>query len=95
MRYRIQIYAPDISRDDGWVSIHTAGYHPELLQRLHLLGVVTVRAEKIHARDLRRLDSLLRLRSCLGVNMAGATIILDLLDRIETLQQEIRRLKDE
>ncbi|MBC7324648.1 MAG: molecular chaperone, partial [Moorella sp. (in: Bacteria)] len=31
--------------------------------------------------------------TCLGVNLPGATIILELLDRIEQLQEEIEKLQ--
>ncbi len=35
----------------------------------------------------------MRLRRTLGVNLPGAAIILDLLERIEMLQDEVNKLK--
>lgn len=91
MQYRIQLYRRDTS--DEWISITSLDYHPEFLERLTYLGLITIKDEKIHNRDLIRLEKLLHLRTCLGVNLVGASIILDLLDRVEELQQEIRHYK--
>ncbi len=43
--------------------------------------------------DLRKALLIRRLRDDLGVNLAGIDIILQLLDRIQELQEEVRRLK--
>ncbi|MCR3922967.1 MAG: chaperone modulator CbpM [Firmicutes bacterium] len=93
MKYRIQIYQKSTIESDAWVSIHALDYHPELLERLTLLGIITVKDEMIHSHDLARLRKLFHMRSCLGVNITGAAIILDLLDRVEELQKEIRHLR--
>lgn len=91
MQFRIQIYHRDT--DGEWMSITSLDYHPELLERLTALGLITVRNNMIHHSDVKRLEKLFHLRSCLGVNLAGASIILDLLDRIKELQQELQRHK--
>jgi MerR family transcriptional regulator/heat shock protein HspR len=94
-RYRIQVYRAPDANDSGWVSIHTVEYHPELLERFASLGVVVLKDGRIHRDDIRRLKRLIRLRNRLGVNLSGAAIILDLLDKIEELRREIRRLEQE
>jgi MerR family transcriptional regulator/heat shock protein HspR len=43
--------------------------------------------------DIQRLRQIIRLRDELGVNMAGIDVILNLLDRIEVLQQEVDRVR--
>ncbi len=43
--------------------------------------------------DLRKLLLIRRLRDDLGVNLAGIDIILQLLDRLQELQEEIERLR--
>lgn len=43
--------------------------------------------------DIDRLRQILRLRDELGVNSAGIEVILNLLDRIDELQQEIDRIR--
>ncbi|MDW7650673.1 MAG: chaperone modulator CbpM [Bacillota bacterium] len=92
-RYWIQVYRVEQPEGSEWVSIQTLDYHPEYLERLAALGVVQLKDGLIHTNDLRRLHKLARLRSCLGVNLSGASIILDLLDKVEELQEEIRRLQ--
>lgn len=94
-RYRIQVYRAPDANDPGWVSIHTVEYHPELLERFASLGVVVLKDGRIHQDDIRRLKKLVRLRNRLGVNLSGAAIILDLLDKIEELRREIRRLEQQ
>ncbi|EEG79046.1 chaperone modulator CbpM [Dethiobacter alkaliphilus] len=94
-RYWIQTCKEDVLSKQGWVSIHTLEYHPELLQRLALLGVVEIRHERIHTREINRLKKLLCLRRSLGVNTAGAVIILDLLEKVESLQEQVRQLQEE
>lgn len=68
-------------------------FHPDLLIHLAELGIITLQQNMISISDLRRVNKILRLKSLLGVNLTGAAIILDLLDRIETLEAEIQSLK--
>ncbi|MFW2404825.1 MAG: chaperone modulator CbpM [Gammaproteobacteria bacterium] len=41
--------------------------------------------------SVRRTQTVVRLRRDLGVNLAGAALALDLMDRIENLQAQLRR----
>jgi len=41
--------------------------------------------------SVRRTQTVIRLRRDLGVNLAGAALALDLLDRIENLRAQVRR----
>jgi hypothetical protein len=61
-----------------------AGMHPELVRRLVHAGLV--------ARDDSplRLARAMRLRRDLGVNLAGALLACDLLDRIDVLEARLR-----
>lgn len=68
-------------------------FNPDFLFHLAELGIITLQQDMISAGELRRLQRILRLKSALGVNLTGAAIILDLLDRIETLETEIQSLK--
>ncbi|MFZ2485621.1 MAG: chaperone modulator CbpM [Candidatus Rickettsiella isopodorum] len=55
--------------------------------------MITLNQEYISSSQLRRVNRLVRLKSLLGVNLVGAAIILDLMDRIEELETEIQSLK--
>ena len=79
--------------EEGWISVHSLDYHPELLERLVALGIVDIHDDLIHTTQVQRLEKLWRLRNCLGVNLVGASIILDLMDKIEALNEEIREIK--
>lgn len=68
-------------------------FNPELLIRLDELGMITLCQGMISSSDLHRVKRMLRLRSRLGVNLTGAAVILDLLDRIDDLEAEIQSLK--
>jgi len=68
-------------------------FHPDMLKTLHEMGIIEIQEGWIDHRQLQRVYKALRLKNSLGVNMPGAAIILDLLDRIEEMQEEIDRLK--
>ena len=91
----LQLYRHTLSVGDGdpWVHVSNLEVHPDIAEALAELGIVEIRRGYIPASHVGRMQKVLRLRRNLGVNLAGATIILDLLERIEVLQEEIERLK--
>lgn len=97
-KYWLETYSvryTDNEEKQEWISIHSLDYHPELLYRLAEMGVIEINGQLIRASAISRIQKIFRLRGCLGVNLAGADIILALLERIENLQQELRALRDE
>ena len=85
--YRYHHYGEEEER----VPLRELDIHPELLQVLAELGVIEIREETILPQQLQRVYRLLRLKQT-GVNLPGAAIILDLLERIEALEDEVDRL---
>ncbi|KUG02656.1 hypothetical protein ASZ90_020024 [hydrocarbon metagenome] len=69
--------------------------HPDLLDILEELGIVQIKDNCIESQDSRRLYKMMRLKEFLGVNFNGAAVIVELLQRIEELEEEIERLKRE
>jgi chaperone modulatory protein CbpM len=76
----------------------TAGLHPNLVERVIDYGLL----EQVHLGTtpfyfdmtaVRRLRTIGRLREDLGINLPGIAVILDLLDRIASLQLEVRILR--
>ncbi len=67
--------------------------HPDLLATYQEMGIIELHEESIGYEDLRRLHKMLRLKKNTGVNTVGASIIVDLLDKIENLQDELDRLR--
>lgn len=93
-KYYLQIYHHTLGTGrEEWVHLSELDLHPDLVYRLAELGVVEIRQDLIPARQVVRLQKMLRLRGSMGVNLPGAAIILELLERIENLQDEIDRLK--
>lgn len=94
-KYYLQVYRHILStgEEDGWVDLNSLPIHPELALQLAEFGVVEIKQGYVRVSQASRLLKLQRLRSNLGVNLSGAAIILDLLERIEALQEEIERLK--
>ena len=71
-----------------------AGISPTRLVHLTRLGFVepiAPEAERFTAATAARLRRMLRLHGDLGVNLAGAAIIVDLLERLERLEDELAR----
>jgi MerR family transcriptional regulator/heat shock protein HspR len=57
------------------------------------LGIVEIKDGYISHADLRRIHKVMRLHRSLGVNLAGASVIVDLMERLEAMEQEIKRLR--
>lgn len=86
----IKIY---YENSEEMIPLSSLEYSPDFLKSLAEMGIITLQYEYISSNDLRKVKRLLRLKSLLGVNITGAAIILDLLDRIEELEFEIQALK--
>lgn len=78
---------------------YRCGLHPELIERLVGFGLIDY-AERdghgeilFHADVVPLLRRIVRLRNHLGVNYAGIGVILDLMARIESLEDHIRELE--
>jgi hypothetical protein len=73
-----------------------SGILPEQVTNLVHLGVVDAIAgdtPMFRVVTATRLRRMLRLRSDLGVNLVGAAIIVDLVDRLEQVQRELAPLR--
>ncbi|NLB52765.1 MAG: hypothetical protein GX808_07480 [Syntrophomonadaceae bacterium] len=80
--------------EEDWLPVSRLSIHPGLLEIMEELGVVEVIDEKLESRDLYRINKITRLRDTLGVNLSGAILICDLLERIKELEDEVRQLKE-
>jgi DNA-binding transcriptional MerR regulator len=72
------------------------GLSPTRVARLVRLGLVEPERgapERFSSATAARLRRMLRLRADLGVNLAGAAIIVDLVERLERLDAELSRLR--
>ena len=68
------------------------GLHPVLVKRLVVLGIIDPldrEATRFAPEMTLRLRRALRLRHDLGVGYNGAALVLELLDRIETLERRL------
>ncbi len=64
------------------------------LVRLGLVEPVAPGADVFAAAEVARLRRMLRLRRDLGVNLLGAAILVDLLERLDGLEAELARLQN-
>jgi MerR family transcriptional regulator/heat shock protein HspR len=74
--------------------------HPQTLRLYEREGLVSPQRSRRNLRlysdaDIERLRMIKRLTQDLGVNLAGVEVILELLDKVESQQNEIERLKRE
>ena len=76
-----------------------AHLHPEIVVRLWQWGLVepeTSEPEPLFPDTLvPTIRKIIRLRQDLGINLAGIGVVLELLDRIDRLEQEIARLREQ
>ncbi|MCL6635709.1 MAG: chaperone modulator CbpM [Peptococcaceae bacterium] len=94
-RFYLQVYHHTLSKndEDPWVDASSLGIHPEIINLLSEMGIVETHMGCVPAQQAARIQKLIRLRRDLGVNLQGAAIILNLLERMERLEDEIERLK--
>ncbi|MFX4261510.1 chaperone modulator CbpM [Pelotomaculum propionicicum] len=94
-KYYMQIYhhVQHTGEEDIWVDLGSLEIHPEMAQLLAEFGILEIKEGLVRLKHAARLLKLQRLRGSLGVNLSGAAIILDLLERIESMQEEIDRLR--
>jgi DNA-binding transcriptional MerR regulator len=75
-----------------------AGMHPGFVERLVEFGLITAISpndiELFDPSAVARLQTIARLRGSLGVNLAGISVILDLVDKVCVLQRENRSLRN-
>jgi chaperone modulatory protein CbpM len=74
------------------------GLHPVLIERFVEFGLIepaerTGAELRLDPACLPRLMTIARLRSDLGVNLHGVAVILDLVDRLATLERELTWLR--
>jgi len=71
--------------------------HPEMVAQLVEWGLVEPeisKPEMLFAETvIPRIWKILRLRQDLGINLAGIGVVLELLDKIESMEREIARLR--
>ena len=73
------------------------GVEPVLLVRLVQAGLLGERSDQrqFPPESARRVRRILRLRADLGVSLTGSAIIADLLERIDRLEAELSRLRNQ
>lgn len=79
--------------NEEYIPLASIDLHPEIIALLEELGLIETRGEFISTEYAWRMNKILHLRKALGVNLNGAAIIVDLLERIEELENELRALR--
>ena len=79
--------------EDIWLDLETLEIQPSLLYELEEYGIVETKNGQILAYEVSRIQKLVRLQRTLEVNLPGAAVIMDLLDRVKRLEEEIELLK--
>ena len=73
--------------------------HPQTLRLYERLGLLKPARQGLNRLysdyDIARLRQIQRLTQDLGVNLAGVEVILNLLEKIEELQDELERLRQQ
>jgi len=95
-KFYLQIYQssekPSFERER--VRIDELPYQSLIIERLSALGAIDIEDNMLPANQIERIAKILRLRQSLGLNLSGATIICELLDRMEELENEIERQRN-
>ncbi len=80
------------------VAAHLTGLHPQTVRLYERLGLVSPQRinnkNRLYCQaDIERLLQIRRFTQDMGVNLAGVEVILDLLEKMDRLQQEMEDLR--
>lgn len=94
-KYYLQLYRHTLYPQENtfWIDIESSGYHPGFLERLADFGIIEIQDNRLRSDQIPKIQKIIRLRQSLGINLPGAKVILDLLERIEKLEQELDMLR--
>lgn len=93
MGYYLQVYrsSGDALNEGGWFPAEELPYPSLLLERLASVGAIEPREGMLSQADAGKVEKILRLRRCLGVNLPGAVIIVELMERLDAMELETNR----
>jgi len=82
------------------IAARLTGLHPQTVRLYERLGLVaprrTTNRNRLYSEaDVERLLQIRRLTQEMGVNLAGVEVILDLLAKLERMQDEMDRLRED
>jgi len=94
-KYQVQIFCYDavISDEYSWIDIENLEISTSLLEKMAELDIIEIHRGHVRGDHIPRIYKALRLRKTLGVNLAGAGIIIHLLERLDELSNEVEQLK--
>ncbi|ATW28733.1 hypothetical protein DCMF_18690 [Candidatus Formimonas warabiya] len=76
---------------------YEAGIDPALVQKLLELGLINYQGRisnpRISRSEVTKIRQMVRLRRDLGINWSGVSLVLDLLEEIQALREEIKKLQ--
>ncbi|WOB43937.1 hypothetical protein HNI00_12855 [Thermoleptolyngbya oregonensis NK1-22] len=82
---------------DRLYSFEQAAYFTQtsvpLIEKCVALGIIEPEGTMLHRQDLVRIVRVLRLRRDLGLNLAGAAMVLDMATEIAQLKAQLRALR--
>lgn len=92
-KYYLKLYHRDIIPVDQKyiVSSDYLPYQPLFLERLVAIGAIEPIGGLLSWEEVERVNKILRLRSFFGVNLTGAAIIVELMDRLEALEEAVKQ----
>ena len=64
-----------------------------MLEILVTLGEIESKGEMLSWEEVERVNKILRLRRFFGVNLTGAAIIVELMDKLKALEAEVKQQK--
>lgn len=94
-KYYLELYSHGVTDldEDIWIDIESLEIQPNLLFELEEFGIIETKNDQILACEVGRIQKLVRLQRSLEVNIPGAAVIMDLLERVKKLEEEIEFLK--
>lgn len=92
-KYCLQLYQRDTEscEEEYRIFIDDLPFQPPFLERLADIGVIDLKNRMISQKEAEKVNKIIRLRNSFGVNLSGAAIIIELMDRLEEMEEELKR----
>jgi len=94
-KYYLQLYRQNIipMEQRDMAAADEVLYQPLLIERLIDIGAIESKGGMCSYEEVERVNKILRLRRFFGVNLSGAAIIVELLDKLEAMEEAAERQK--
>lgn len=90
--YEVELWEKD---DYPWIEAKKLNLPRELIHKLDDVGIIELKKGQVRSDQIHRIFKALRLQRTLGINLPATAVVMELLDRMDEMQEELNVLHRE